>query len=423
MPRKRVSVRKIREVLRLKWNLGLSDHQIAKSCQISRSTINGYIGRAKVAGLSWPLPKDLDDEQLNKMLYPPACDENNKESVPDWNKVHQELKRKGVTLQLLWQEYKLEKPDGYSYSSYTLKYRQWCNKKNLSMRQHHKAGEKLFVDYAGMTIGVTDSRTGEIKEAQVFVATLGASNYTYAEATWSQEVKNWLGSHRRALEFFGGVPEIIVPDNLKAGVTKANYYEPALNVSYAEFAEHYGVAIIPTRVRKPKDKSKVEKGVQTVEQRVLAPLRNRVFFSLDEANRAIKELLENLNNKPFQKLAGTRKSVFEEIERDVLHPLPAEPYVLATWKKAKVNIDYHIEVEGHYYSVSHNYVRQQVDIRITDNTLEVFFKSQRIASHQLAPQTPRYKGRHTTIKEHMPESHKQDQREHLPENLRFQIHK
>ena len=416
MPGKRISMRKIREVLRLKWNLGLSDYQIAKSCQISRSTINGYIGRAKVAGLTWPLPKDLDDEQLDKMLYPPACDEDSKEGVPNWDKVHQELKRKGVTLQLLWQEYRVENPDGYSYSSYTLKYRQWRNKKNLSMRQHHKAGEKLFVDYAGMTIGITDRGTGEIKQAQIFVATLGASNYTYTEATWSQEVKNWLGSHRRALEFFGGVPEVIVPDNLKSGVKSANYYEPELNVSYADFAEHYGVAIIPTRVRKPKDKAKVEVGVQTVEQSILAPLRNRTFFSLGEANIAIKELLEKLNNKPFQKLAGTRKSVFEEIEKDVLYPLPAEPYVLATWKKAKVNIDYHIEVEGHYYSVPYNYVKQQVDIRVTDNTVEVFFKSQRIASHQLVPKTRKHKGRHTTIKEHMPKSH-QKQGEWTPERL------
>ena len=416
MPRKRISMRKIREVLRLKWNLGLSDYQIAKSCQISRSTINGYIGRAKVAGLSWPLPKDIDDEQLDKMLYPPTNDEDNKRGVPDWNKVHQELKRKGVTLNLLWKEYKLDNPDSYSYSSYTLKYRQWCNKKNVSMRQHHKAGEKLFVDYAGMTIGITDRTTGEIKQAQVFVATLGASNYTYTEATWSQETKNWLGSHRKALEFFGGVPEIIVPDNLKSGVKSANYYEPELNVSYADFAEHYGVAIIPARVRKPKDKAKVEVGVQIVEQSILAPLRNRTFFSLGEVNIAIKELLEKLNNKPFQKLVGSRKSVFEEIEKDTLHPLPAEPYELARWKKAKVNIDYHIEVEGHYYSVPYNYVRQQVNIRITDTTVEVFFKSQRIASHQLALQTPRNKGRHTTIKEHMPKSH-QKQGEWSPERL------
>ena len=415
MPRKRVSMRKIREVLRLK-SLGLSERDIAKSCQISRSTINSYIGRAKVAGLSWPLPKDIDDEQLDKMLYPPASDEENKEGMPNWVKVHQELKRKGVTLNLLWQEYKLGNPNGYSYSSYTLKYRQWCNKKNVSMRQHHKAGEKPFVDYAGMTIGITDPATGEIRQAQIFVATLGASNYTYTEATWSQKVKDWLASHVRTLEFFGGVPEVIVPDNLKSGVKRANYYEPELNVSYADFAEHYGVAIIPTRVRKPKDKAKVEVGVKIVEQSILAPLRNRTFFNLYEANKAIKDLLEKLNNKPFQKLAGSRKSTFEEIEKDTLHPLPTESYVLAEWKKAKVNVDYHIEVERHYYSVPHNYVRQKVDIRVTDNTLEVFFKSKRIASHQLVPQTPRHKGKHTTIKEHMPKSH-QKQNEWSPERF------
>jgi transposase len=399
-------MRKIREVLRLKWELKLSDRQIAKSCHLSRSTINGYIGRAEAAGLTWPLPKELADEALEKKLFPHSVGvDYAAKASPDWEEVHKELKRKGLTLFLLWQEYKLEHAHGLAYSTYTLKYRQWCKERNLSMRQHHKAGEKLFVDYAGMTIDITDPATGEIKEAQIFVGTLGASNYTYAEASWTQQIEDWLASHRRMLEFFGGVPEIIVPDNLKTGVKSPNYYEPDINRSYLEFAEHYGLAVIPTRVRKPKDKAKVEKGVQHVERSILAPLRKRTFFSLAEANKAISKLLETLNTKPFQKQKLSRKDVFNELEKPVLKALPKEAYVLASWKKATVHIDYHVQLEGHYYSVPYQYVGEPIELRHTQTTLEVFHKGKRIASHYRTL-TSKRGNRQTTLKEHMPDKHK-----------------
>ena len=406
MPRKRVSMRKIREVLRLKWERKLSDRQIAKSCQLSRSTINGYIGRAEAAGLSWPLAEDLDDEALEAQLYPKSVGvDYSDKPLPDWEEIHKELKRKGVTLFLLWQEYKLEHTNGLAYSSFTLKYRHWRKERKLSMRQHHKAGEKLFVDYAGMTIDITDPSTGEVKAAQVFVATLGASNYTYAEASWTQTIEDWLGSHRRALEFFGGVPEIIVPDNLRAGVKSPSYYEPDINRSYLELAQHYGVAVIPARVRKPKDKAKVEKGVQQVERSILAPLRKRTFFSLIDANEAIAKLLEAMNGKPMQKQKLSRKDLFVELEKPVLRALPQAAYVLAKWKKATVHIDYHVGLENHYYSVPYQYVGEAVELRYTQTTLEVFHKGKRIASHYRTL-TPGRGHRQTTLKDHMPDKHK-----------------
>lgn len=293
----------------------------------------------KAAGLSWPLPEALDDAALEAKLFADYSAVTERPE-PDWEHVHKEKQRKGVTLLLLWHDYKVQHPTGYSYVSFTVKYRAWKKQQGVSMRLHHKAGEKLYVDYAGMTLAITDAETGEIKQAQVFVAVFGASNYTYAEVTASQALEDWLGSHRRALEFFGGVPEIIVPDNLKTGIRSPCYFEPDLNRTYAEFAQHYGVAVIPTRVRKPKDKAKVEVGVQIVERDILAPLRDRIFFSLREANEAVWALLSKLNDKPFQKLPGTRKEHFEAVDKPALRPLPSEAYTLAEWKKARVNVDY-----------------------------------------------------------------------------------
>lgn len=406
MPRERVSMRKIREVLRLKWGLGLSERQVAQSCDMGRSTVADYLERAEVAGLSWPLPEDLDDGALETRLFPPVKEIKHKsQPTPNWEHVHQELKRKGVTRLLLWREYLAEYPEGYSYCTFTVKYREWKQGLNVTMRQDHKAGEKLFVDYAGMTVAITNAETGEISETQVFVAVLGASNYTYAEVTRSQKLEDWLASHRCAFEFFGGVPEVVVPDNLKSGVTSPCYYEPELNWAYAELAQHYDVAVLPTRVRKPRDKAKVETGVKIVEEQVLAPLRNRTFFSLHEANEALNKLLIELNDKPFQKLPGSRKSLFEQLEKPVLRPLPVEPYVLAAWKKAKVNVDYHIEMDGHYYSVPFQFARQQVDVRLTLNTLEVYQQGKRIASHRRLPDLLQHRGRHSTFTEHMPKAH------------------
>ncbi len=403
MPRKRVAMRKIKEVLRLKYACGLSERQIAESCGLGKTTVGEYLQRAEMAGLSWPLAAELDEAALEARLFArpllPA-----RYVLPDWAEVHRELKRKGVTRFLLWQEYKERHPEGIAYPTFTVLYRQWLEKLEVVMRQHHKAGEKLFVDYAGMTLAITDPGTGELREGQVFVAVLGASNYSYAEVTLTQNLEDWLASHRRALEFFGGVPELVVPDNLKVGVKSPCRYEPEVNPSYAELATHYGFAVLPARVRKPRDKAKVETGVQIVERRILAPLRNRTFFSVGEANNSVWELLARLNEQPFQKLQGSRQSLFEELDRPALKPLPAEPYVLATWKKARVNIDHHIEIDGHYYSVPHQYAREQVEVRLTATTLEVFVKGKRVASHAKVADLARYKGRHTTIPEHMPEA-------------------
>jgi transposase len=304
---------------------------------------------------------------------------------------------------LLWQEYKEAEPGGYQYSYFCDLYRQWQGKLDLAMRQEHKAGEKLFVDYCGRRLPIVDASTGEIREAQVFVAVLGASNFTFAEATWSQSLPDWIGSHVRTFAFLGGVPKAIVPDNLRAAVNKACRYEPELNPTYAELAAHYGTAVVPARVRKPKDKAKAEVGVQIVQRFVLAGLRNRTFFSLAEANAAIRERLELLNHRPFKKLPGTRASRFQEIDRPALLPLPEAPYQFAQWKKVGVHIDYHIELDGHYYSVPYRLRGEQVDVRFTETVVECFYKSQRVASHARS----NVKGRHTTTAEHMPKAHRE----------------
>ena len=402
MPAERLTMRKIREVFRLKFDCDISNRQIAKSCKIARSTVAEYLFRFQQAALSWPLPQNLDDNQLEQLLYPqlPALPARER-PVPDWSYIHQQLRQKSVTLMLLWQEYKEQNPYGYQYSQFCHRYRQWAAKIDPVMRQEHRAGEKMFVDYAGQTVPVYDLPTNQMREAQIFVAVLGASNYTYAEATWTQTLADWIGSHSRAFAFFGGVPKLVVPDNLKSAVSKASFYDPDINPTYLDLVNHYGTVVIPARVRRPKDKAKVETGVQIVERWILARLRNRQFFSLGQLNRAIAELLEDLNNKAFQKLPGSRKSAFETLDRPALGPLPSEPYQFAEWKKATVNVDYHIEVDRHYYSLPHTLIKKKIDVRITNNTIECFYKSKRVASHIRSS----HKGRHSTVKEHMPKSH------------------
>lgn len=349
MSANRLSMRKIKEVLRLKWANKLSDRKIAQSCNISRPAVANYVERAVLAGLSWPLPDTLTDADLEQLLFPTLQKPlNTNPAVPDWVVVRQELQKKNVTLFLLWQEYREQNPKGYQYSWFCDQYRRWLGTRDLSMRQTHRVGEKLFVDYAGHTIPVIDARTGEIRLAQIFVAVLGASNYTYAEATWTQALPDWIGSHLRAFEFFGGVPEVVVPDNLRSGVTKAHRYEPDMNPTYLDMATHYGVAIVPTRVRKPKDKAKVEVGVQVVERWILAALRNQSFFTLADLNHAIQQLLVKINQRPFKKLPGSRIEVFKNTEQHVLKPLPLIPYVYAEWKVVRVPIDYHVDIDEHY---------------------------------------------------------------------------
>ena len=404
MPAQRLSMRKIKEVLRLCWANGLSKRKTARHCGISRPAVDEYLRRAEEAGLSWPLPCDLDDATLERLLFPvvPVLPPQVR-GLPDWSRINRELRRKDVTLFLLWQEYRVEHPQGYQYSWFCEHYRAWQGKLDVVMRQDHRAGEKLFVDYAGQTVPVVDQFTGEIREAQIFVAVLGASNYTYAEATWTQALPDWIGSHQRTFAFLGGVPELVVPDNLRSGVAKAHRYEPDTNPTYQDMASHYGVAVMPARVRRPRDKAKVEAGVQVVERWILAALRHRTFFSLSELNTAIRELLEKLNSRPFKKLPGTRREHFEQLDKPALQPLPIEPYVYAEWKQARVHIDYHVELDGHYYSVPHVLIKKQLVVRFTKNTIECFHRGNRVASHRRSYQ----KGRHTTVSAHMPEAHRQ----------------
>ena len=402
MPAERVPMRKIKDILRLKYACGLSNRQVAASCGVARSTVADTLYRATAAGLTWPLPEDLDDQQVETQLYPAAPSPTSPpRAMPEWATVHQELTQKGVTLALLWQEYKAQHPDGYQYSRFCDLYGAWRTSLDRCLRQEHRAGEKLFVDYAGQTVPVQDRQTGEIRPAQIFVAVLGASSYTYAEATWTQTLPDWTGSHVRAFAFLDGVPEIIVPDNLRSGVTKACRYEPELNPTYADLARHYGVAVIPARVRKPRDKAKVEAGVLLVERWILACLRHQSFFSLAELNTAIAACLDRLNRRPFKKLPGCRQSQFEAVDRPALHPLPSAPYVYAEWRTARVNIDSHVEIEGHYYSVPSALVHQALDIRLTATTIECFHKNQRVASHVRSAE----RGRHTTVVAHLPSSH------------------
>ena len=396
-------MRKIREILRLKYECGRSNREIGQSCGIGSSTVSDYLQRAGIAGLNWPLSTGLTDDALEKLLYPPPTPRNSVRFIPDFHEVYKELQlRKDVTLNLLWQEYKEQYPDGYQYSWYCHNYRFWSARLDVVMRHEHRAGEKLFVDYAGHTMEVIDPETGAIHKAQIFVAVLGASNYTYAEATWSQQIDDWIGSHVRAFSFFGGVPEAIVPDNLKSGVSKACRYEPDINPTYFDLARHYQTVVIPARVRKPRDKAKAEAGVQLVQRWILARLRKHTFFSLADLNREIRRLLQALNNHPFKKLPGSRQSCFEELDRPALKPLPLVPYELSRWKKAMVHLDYHVEVEGHYYSVPYRLVKKQVEIRYTARTVECLYRGERVASHLRDDR----RGRHTTIKEHMPPKHR-----------------
>lgn len=403
MSQKRLSMRKIEEILRLKWEQHRSHQEIARSCAVSSSTVSDYLNRAQAAGLSWPLPADLSASQLEQLLFPaPRLPSGRSIPQPDWAQVHTELKRKGVTLSLLWVEYRQDHPDGYGYSQFCQNYRTWAKRLKPSMRQTHRAGEKLFIDYAGQTVPVIDPQTGEIRQAQIFVTVLGASSYTYAEAHWAQDLPNWIGGHVRALEFLGGVPEVLVPDNLKAGVKSPHLYEPDLNPSYQEFASYYGLAVVPARPRKPKDKAKVEVGVQVVERWILARLRNRTFFNLGDLNRAIRELLGELNARPMRHLGHSRQELFAALDQPVLKPLPTPPYEFARWKKARVHLDYHVEFDHHYYSVPHTLVGQEVDLRVTEQTVEIFHQRKRSASH---PRYPPGGSRFSTLAEHMPPAH------------------
>lgn len=400
-------MRRITEILRLRWELKWGYRRIARALGVSHSSVMDLVERAERAKLKWPFPPELDEDRLEELLYPNlATPKLSQRPVPDWAYIHKELRRRDVhmTLRLLWREYKDQHPDGLQYSQFCELYRQFAKDMDVTMRQVYRGGEKLFVDFAGDTVPVFDPKTGEVRLAQIFVAVLGASGYTFATAFWAQDLPCWIEGHILAFEFFAGVPEIVVPDNLKAGVTKASYYEPEVNPTYQELAEHYGTVIIPARPRKSTDKAKVERGVLLVEQQILARLRNHSFFNLHELRQGIQELLPEINERPFQKLDGSRRSLYEELDKPALKPLPPTRYTFAEWRKAKVNIDYHIEVDYAFYSVPYQLVgvREPLDVRLTAHTVEVFRKGKRVASHTRLSR----KGGYSTQREHMPAAHR-----------------
>lgn len=404
---------KTREIMRLSMEMGLSKREIARILAISHNTVSDHLNRAQAANLAWPLPDSISEEDLENLLFPRGRHSaSGSRATPDFDYVRKELSKKGVTLQLLWIEYKKENPDAYQYSHFCDLYKVWKKGLDISMRQVHKGGEKLFVDWAGPTVPIIDQLTGETQPAYIFVAVLGASNYTYAEASLSLALPSWISAHCRTFEYLGGVPLLIVPDNTKTAVIKADYYEPTLNQTYLEMANHYGTTIVPARTRRPKDKAKVETGVQIVERWLLAPYRNRSFFSIHELNQTLKADLLVMNNKPFQKLEGSRSSHFESLDKPNLKPLPACPYEFALWKKPRVNIDYHIQVDNNFYSVPYQMVHKQLDARVSASTLEVFYKGERIASHVLCMG----KGNFRTEPEHLAPAHRKHM-EWTPERL------
>lgn len=406
MAQKRLSMRKIREILRLRFGCGLSYQAIARSCSVGAGTVYECVQRAQAAQLGWPLPEPLDDSELERRLYADAPGAEHprvaQRPLPDWPQIHAELRRKGMTKRLLWLEYRAVHPDGYGYSRFCELYSAWAAALHPTMRLVHRAGERCFVDYAGQTLEVIDPDTGEIHQAPLFVAVLGASSYFYAEAQCSQELPHWIDGHVRAFTFFGGVTELVTPDNLKPGVTKPCRYEPDLNPTYQDFARHYGLAVVPARVRKPRDKAKAEVAVQVAERWILARLRDRQFVGLAAANRAIRSLLDEINSRPMPHLGKSRRELFEALDRPALRPLPETPYEFASFKKATVGIDYHVAFDGNFYSVPYQLVRRPVHVRATERIVEILFQHQRVASHRRRPTQNRY----YTLDEHRPPHHK-----------------
>jgi transposase len=396
-------MRQVRELLRLRFSSGLSQRAIARSLGLSQAAVSEYLSRARCAGVSWPLPETLGESQLEALLFPPPPKTPAEQRpMPDLAWVHRELRRPDVTLALLWEEYRAGAPDGFGYSWFCDLYKGWVGRLKPTMRQIHVAGEKLFVDFAGRTAEVIDPLSGEIAAAQVFVATLGASSFTYTEAVWSQSLPDWIAAHVRAFAYFDGAARQTVSDNLKAGIIKACFYEPTVNRTYSDMARHYGTAIVPARPYKPRDKAKVEVGVQVVGRWILARLRHSRFFSLAELNRAIRALLDDLNDRPIRGWGISRRALYEQLDRPALVRLPAEPYEYAEWKRCRVGLDYHVEIAKHYYSVPHQLLRHEVEARITTATVEIFHRGKRVASHRrsLLPHRP------STVAEHMPSAHR-----------------
>ncbi len=398
----RLPMRRLRELLRLKYEAGLSHRAIAQACTVGLGTVTTYLQRAAAAGLQWPLPDDLDDAALEARLFARRFAQANDRHVPDWCQLHEELKKPGVTRQLLWLEYRAQHPGGYGHTQFCERYRRWAHTLKPSMRQVHRAGEKLFVDFSGTRPHLVDGKTGEEILIELFVGVLGASGLIYAEATWSQDLPSWIGAHVRMLEYFQGSSAIWVPDNLKSGVTTADRYEPEINRTYVELAQHYGAVVIPARVARPKDKPKAEVSIQIAQRWILAVLRHQTFFTLADLNAAIRARLDAINDRPMKALGVSRRVLFEQLDRPALRPLPPTRYELAEWKPCRVNIDYHVEVDHTFYSVPYQLVHERVDARFTAMTVEVFFKGRRVAAHARLVG----RGRFATQLDHMPRAHR-----------------
>src|SRR5580658_10514954 len=406
MPAERVSMRQAREIIRLKYSTSLPTREIARRLGLAPSTVRETLSRLDSAGLSWPLPEGIGDAELEAALYANRRSKrgHRRHAEPDWPAVHREMKRKHVTLLIVWDEYIAENPGGYSYSRFCELYRAFETKLSPTMRQTHAAGERLFVDYAGDGVPVLiDRLTGEMRKAQIFVAVLGASSFTFAWASWTQTLPDWIDAHVHAFAAIGGVPHLLVPDNTRTAVIKACFYDPLVNRTYAEMAAHYDTAILPARPRKPRDKAKVEQAVLIVERWLLGRLRHRRFYSLAELNAAIGEMLRQLNEeRPIRRLGVTRRALLEELDRPHLKKLPSEPYAFAEWRLRRVGVDYHVEVEAHFYSVPYRFARSEVEVRLTPRTVEVFLKGERVAAHLRSGGNHR----HTTVADHMPSSHR-----------------
>ena len=406
MPSERVPMRKIRDVLRLRLALGLPQRAVGRSLGLSQAAISEYLGRARRAGVGWPLPEGLDDDRLEALLFPPVSQvAAEQRPVPDWAWVHRELRRPNVTLALLWEEYRGGAADGFGYSWFCDLYREWAGRLKPTLRQVHPAGERLFVDFAGSTMAVVEGATGEEHQMEIFVAVLGASSFTYACATRSQALPDWIGAHVRAFGYFGGVARQLVSDNLKAGVTRACFHEPTVNRTYTEMAAHYATAVLPARPYKPRDKAKVEVGVQVVQRWILARLRHQRFFSLAELSAAIAGLVEQLNDRPMRGLGTTRRALFEQFDRPALLPLPPDAFEYAEWQRCRVGLDYHVTIDKRVYSVPHHLLRQEVEARITAGIVEVFHRGKRVASHVRSAD----RHRPSTVAAHMPSAHRRYQ--------------
>jgi len=398
----RLLMRDFQQILRLKYEAGLSNRAIARACAVGVGTVSNYLVRAKTAGLSWPLPAGMDEATLETKLFPPTVPSGTSRPAPECAWMHQELRRPGVTLQLLWEEYLEIHPDGLRYTQFCARYRRWRSKLRPAMRQVHRAGEKTFVDFSGKGPHVVDRSTGQSNEVELFVGVLGASSFTYAEATANQKLECWIGAHEGMAQYFGGSSEIWVCDGLKSGVTTACRYEPGVNRTYADLAEHYGAVVIPARPYKPKDKAKAEAAVLLAQRWILAVLRNEMIFSLLDMNARILELLDLFNDRPMQKLGVSRRELFEKLDKPALKPLPATGYEITSFKACRVNIDYHVAVEHNYYSVPHQLVHELVEARHSHRAVEILYKGNRVASHPKLVD----KGAYSTRPEHMPAAHR-----------------